>query len=216
MNIINGLRAERLIAKRYEERGYVVTLEPLRSAIPFSLGNYRPDILATKGDENILIEVKTPGARIDSEVYFRLDQEVQQHPGWQFLLVTITQAELQENASSVAGNVSVESIRAHLRSIDRLAEVPEIAGLVLPRLWMAYVSALRLLALNEGVEVDDYTDLSLINRVYSAGMISIAEYEAGRRLMTLRNHAVHSLETLETPADCKQLRQMVDMILDRL
>jgi Holliday junction resolvase len=86
MNMMKSLQAERLIAKQYEERGYVVTLGPPPSRIPFPLGDHIPDILATKGSENILIEVKAPGARTDSDSYFRLDQQAQQHPGWQFML----------------------------------------------------------------------------------------------------------------------------------
>jgi hypothetical protein len=216
MNMVKGLRAERLIAERYEERGYVVTLGPPRSAIPFPLGNYTPDILAIKGDEKVLIEVKTSGARINQESYFRLDQEVQRHPGWRFLLVTVSDAELQEYPSSVASNVSIESIRENLRNMDPLVDDPKMSRLVLPSLWMAYVSALRLLVLDEDVELDDYTDLSLINKAYSGGMISIDEYETARHLMTLRNQAVHSFDTAATPPDCQQLLQMVCTILDRI
>lgn len=216
MNMLNGLRAERLIAKRYEDRGYIVTLGPPRSAIPFGLGNYLPDILATKGDENILIEVKTVGARTDSEAYFRLDQEVQQHPGWRFLLVTVSDAELQENASNVAGNVDVETIRDSLRNMDQLLDDPKMSGLVMPSLWMAYVSALRLLGVGEESGIDGFSDYSLINKAYSDGVISFDEYEDARRLMTLRNRALHSLETAATPADCRQLRQLVRTLLDRL
>lgn len=216
MNIFERLRAERLIAKRYEERGYVVTFEPPQSAIPFPLGNYKPAMLAIKGDEKIIVDVNAPGARSNSEAYFCLDQEVQKHPGWRFFLATVTEAELQENLSSVATNVSVESIRERLRSIDRLPEDPEIAVLGLPILWTAYVSALGLLASHENVQLDGYTDLSLLNQAYSAGVISFDEYEAARRLMTLRDRSVRSLDRLATLADCKQLRQMVGTILDQL
>lgn len=40
MNMISRNRGEKLIAKRYEEQGYVVVLDPPSSAFPFSLGNY--------------------------------------------------------------------------------------------------------------------------------------------------------------------------------
>jgi hypothetical protein len=51
MHMMKELGAVRLIAKRYEELGYVVTLWPPPSSIPFSVGNHIVDILATKGDE---------------------------------------------------------------------------------------------------------------------------------------------------------------------
>jgi hypothetical protein len=118
MNMFAGIRAERLIAKRYERDGYAVTMEPPPSAIPFSLGNYRPDILASKGGENLLIEVKGSGARVDPQVYLSVDREVQRHPGWKFLLVTISDEERQELAPSASSPASVEAIKRRLEQLD--------------------------------------------------------------------------------------------------
>jgi Holliday junction resolvase len=81
MNIYKELRAEGLIAKRYEERGYTVSVGPSVAEIPFSLGNFRPDILASRGDEHLIIEVKSSAERVDPAVYFEVDELVQQHPG---------------------------------------------------------------------------------------------------------------------------------------
>lgn len=216
MNLHKELRAERLIAKRYEERGYVVTFGPPAAAIPFSLGNYRPDILASRGDEHLIIDVKSGGERVDPEIYFKVDELVQQHPGWRFLLATVSDAELEEGVSSTAGNSSADAIRARLRSTDRLVDDAETATFVLPVLWTAYVAALGLLLEQEAIPINGYSDLSLLNKAYSAGSISYDEFEAGRGLASLRNRAVHSLDALATPAECHQLRKMTDDILDRL
>lgn len=220
MSSLNGLQAERMIAKHYEERGYAVTTEPPPSAIPFSLGNYKPDILAIRGDENLIIEVKGPGARVDSSVYLRLDEEVQLHPGWRFLLVTVGEEELRQFAASTSSNLSVnmsiEAMRERIHQMDQLLDTPNMAGFLLPRLWLAYVSALRLNAAREGVSQEGLTDLSLINMAYSEGIISIAEYESGRRFLNLRNHTVHNLDANATVTECKELRQMIDVVLHRL
>lgn len=217
MNITKELRAERLIAKQYEERGYVVTLEPPVAAIPFSLGRYRPDILATRGAENLIIEVKSAGAKVDPEIFFKLDAEVQQHPGWRFLLVTVNDAELKEETGSGTGkNLNVKSIRAHVQEIARLGDDLKFARLVLPALWTAYVASLQLLLVNEGIAVDGYAELSLLNKAYSAGLVAFDEYEAGRRLMSLRNQAVHSLDVTVTTAECMQLREMIESLLNRI
>lgn len=215
MNLTKELRAARLIAKRYEDRGYIVTIEPPSSAIPFELVNYRPDILAIRGDEHLIIDIKTAGTRGDPEAYFRLDEQMQQHPGWRLLLVTVTEAELDESVSG-ATNYSVESIRTRLQSIDRLGDDPEIATLVLPPLWTAFIAALQLLLANEGIVANGHTDLSLLNKAYSEGLLSFEEHEAGRRLMALRNRTVHSLDILDTSAERGQLRQMIESILYRV
>lgn len=216
MNLYKELRAERLIAKRYEERGYAVSVGPTVAEIPFSLGNFRPDILASRGDEHLIIEVKSSGERVDPEIYFKVDELVHQHPGWRFLLATVSEAELEECVSSATSNASAHEIRARLRTIDRLVDNAETAPFVLPTLWTAYVAALGLLLEKEAVPNNGYTDLSLLNKAYAVGLISVEEYETGRSLLSLRNRAVHSLDNFGTPDECRRLRKMVDDVLDRL
>lgn len=216
MSVINSQRSERLIAKRYEEKGYVVTINPESSVIPFSLGRYRPDILATKGTENLIIEVKSAGAKVNSDIYFNVDQETQKHPGWKFLLVTVSNSELDDQTSSRLDGIDVARIKDRLETLDRAAEMPELAELVLPQLWTVYMSALRLFALQDGLEVDNYSDLSLLNQAYSTGILSFDDYESAKRLMYIRNQIVHSLDVLKTPWNWKQLREMVDSLLKRL
>ena len=73
--------------------------------------------------ENILIEVKGPGTKVDPKVYLRVDEEVQRHPGWRFLMVTVADEELRELATSTLGNFSVDAIREHLKQLDRLLDM---------------------------------------------------------------------------------------------
>ncbi|QFZ83155.1 hypothetical protein GFK26_10465 [Variovorax paradoxus] len=216
MSILTATLAERLIAKRYEKQGYVVTLEPPPSSIPFSLAGYTPDILATKGDEHILIEVKSPNARLNRDIYLSVDREVQQHPGWRFELVTVTGDELREPTVSDADRPTIGNIRQRLQVLKSLFNAPDVSGILLPQLWVAFVAALRLLADSEGISSEGLTDLSLLNKVYSQGITSIDEDATARRLLSLRNIAVHSLNPDITMEDCEELYQITHAVLERL
>lgn len=220
MSTLDGLRSERLVAKRYEERGYTVTIEPPLSAIPFSLEGYQPDILAIKGSENLLIEVKTRGARVNSELYFKVDEEVQRHPGWQFLLITIAEEELQELTKDTTATLNLEMLQERLRQFDLLLDGDFPVGFILPTLWVAYIAAVRLLVTEESclndVAHEKLTDLSLINKAYSDGATSFEEYQSARRFLKLRNHAVHNLDIVATKQECQELRRMIDEIMRRL
>jgi hypothetical protein len=132
------------------------------------------------------------------------------------LLATVSEAELEDSVAGTAGHASADAIRSRLRTIDRLVDDAEMATFVLPTLWTAYVAALGLLLEKEAIQMNGYSDLSLLNKAYAAGSISFDEYETGRALMSLRNRAVHSLESLATPAECRQLRKMSDDILNRV
>lgn len=216
MNVSNALRAERLVAKRYEERGYTVTVEPSQSDIPFELGNYRPDILATNGKEWLVIEVKGPGARVNKELYRELSRKVEEHPGWRFLLVTLTQEELEQPEAATFTNPTAAALRERIEKLDRLRRVDESEGLLLPLYWGAYMAALRLIVEREGIALGMITDFSLINKAYSEGIVSFEDYESAKRLLSLRNLAVHSVEAAVSEADCQELRQLIARLMDKL
>lgn len=216
MSIRNGLRSERLIAKRYEEMGYSVTLEPSRSAIPFDLGNYRPDILATKAGENLLIEVKGPRSHTNSARLLEIAEEVHRHPGWRFLLVTVADGDLEETDSQTPTGMTLELLRERLREIDVLLKTPVSPSFFLPPLWMTYVAALKLLMAREALPGDNLTDASLINKAYSEGITSNAENEIGWRFLKLRNDVAHKIDTPVTAEQINELRKMVDVTIQRL
>lgn len=215
MDMEKQLLAVRLMAKQYEERGYAVTLAPASSAIPFSLGSYIPTILAEHGDEHLIIDIKTAGARVNPDAYFQLNTQIEQHPGWRFLIATLPEGDLEEELSEPVQNLSEEAIRARLKSIDRLGDGPEMATLVVPPLWTAFIASLRLLLASEGIPANGYSDLSLLNKAYSEGLLSFEEYEVARHLMVMRNRTVHSLDILETPVRA-QLREIIETVLSRL
>jgi hypothetical protein len=216
MSVSTALRAERLVAKRYEERGYTVIVEPSQSAIPFDLGTYRPGILATKGTECLLIDVKGPGARVNKNIYRELSRKVEEHPGWRFLLVTLSQNELNQPDAATSTNPTAAALRERLGKLDQLHGATESDGLLLPLYWGAYTAALRLLVGQEGNDLGTITDFSLINKAYSDGIVSFEDYEAAKRLLALRNLAVHSVESVVPDADCLELRQLIARLMDKL
>lgn len=216
MNITTTSQAERLIGKRYEEKGYAVTFSPGGPSIPFDLGGYIPDILAVKGDEKLLIEVKSRTSGLSAEKYRQVDEEVQKHPGWRFLIVTASDPEFVE-PGSVAPKppVSVEKIEQQLARIDKIAVEDDLATLLVQPLWAVYVNALRMLS-DQSENDFNWSDYSFLNQSYSTGLISYEEYEAAKNLMMLRNSAAHSLDAVATKGDVLKLRSMIDEVLTRL
>ena len=51
-------KATRSLAKQLEDEGYAVIIEPSPEQMPFTLGGYIPDLLATKKNDNLVIEIK--------------------------------------------------------------------------------------------------------------------------------------------------------------
>ena len=215
MKTVQELRALRRIAEDYQRRGYTVIFEPPAASIPSFLGNYQPEILATKGDENMLIDVKTQGVR-DVAAFLRMWDEVERHPGWHLSCATVPNVDPEVNTSGEFSDLDVDGLRRHLREIDLSSRDSQARPSVLTRLWIVYIAALRLLAIQEGFDRDGDTDLYRLDRAASNGLISNAEFEEARALLALRNSIVDGSAAVVAPEDCLQLRQMIQRAIDQI
>lgn len=215
MSVTDSLRAEKFVAKQYEDQGYTVTFEPAQSEIPFPLHGYRPDILATKGSERLLVEVKRAGTRVEPSRYVSIGEEAARH-GWKFLIMTVTPEQLSPPTETPAVLPDVAAIQERLQEIDDIHNVIRNPTLVLPALWVAYISALKSVCQKEGIRLGEITDLSLINKAYSEGVLSVEEYENARMFLKLRNEAVHSVTSAMSGDQYALLREMLDDLLAKL
>ncbi|USX27617.1 hypothetical protein NHH73_04750 [Oxalobacteraceae bacterium OTU3CINTB1] len=215
MKTVQELRALRRIAEAYQRRGYTVVFEPPAESLPSFLGNYQPEILATKGSENMLIDVKTEGVR-DVAAFMRLWEEVERHPGWQMSCATVPNVDPEVNTSGEFGDLDVDGLLQHLREIDLLARESQATPGMLTRLWIVYIAALRLFAIQEGFDRDGDTDLYRLDRAASNGLISNAEFEEARALLALRNRIVDGSDAAVAPEDYSQLRRMIQRAIDQI
>ena len=174
------------------DQGYSVTIKPDPSVIPFDLQRYRPDILATRGDENLIIDIKTRGSRRSIERYKEIAEIVGNHKNWRFMLSTVDETEPLDYAS-VENQANLQFLNRMLSKLDLLL-AGENYALALPYLWSVYISAMRMVGERAGIPIDITSDRSVLNYVYSLGEISVDEYESARSFLELRNKAIHSLE----------------------
>lgn len=215
MKIVQELRALQEIAEEYQRLGYTVIVEPPATLIPAFLGDYRPELLATKDGENLLFDVKLEGAR-DVAEFWRMVAEVKRHAGWKLTGITVPNVDPEVNTSGVLSDLDVEGLRQQLREIDLLSRDPQLRSVILPKLWVVYIAALRLLAIQEGFDRDGDADYSRLVRAQSNGLISNAECEEGRALMILRNRVANGSDAVVAPEDCLQLRQMIQRAIDQI
>lgn len=174
MNIVfhEHERIARIVAKELEDNGYTVVFTPMPEKIPFSLGNYTPDLLATKADENLLIEIKRrePSTSNVIERYRKIANIIQAQPNWQFLIRTFddTAAKMQASFKQL---VDLETIQKYLAKAESIAAAgnPELA---VPYFWNAIVALLRHMASEAEIDFSELSDRSLVNQLYTFGEIS--------------------------------------------
>ena len=80
------------LAQRFREDGYDVIVEPSPDELPPALRSFRPDLLARRGSEGVIAEVKTrrPPSRKNWTTVERMAEATRAMPGWRFELTLIT------------------------------------------------------------------------------------------------------------------------------
>lgn len=192
MSVSVAIMAEIHIAKQYEADGYTVIRNPRQELIPFDLEGYIPDILATRGDENILIEVKTSRARVNTEKLFKISKIVQSYPGWKFSVVTVNEDDISEFKDPCSA-LDISKILQTLDLIEQNLKNSGISLFLIPQIWVCYISILSMFLMDEEVETSGLSDLSILNSAYSEGFIDYEELACSRDFLNLRNFVCHNL-----------------------
>jgi hypothetical protein len=179
------------VAQGLERDGYTVLIEPSQESVPIDVGGYQPDIIATRGEDHILVEVKTRSNPRNLERYKEIAERVRGYPNWRFMLTTVT-PEYASDQPAITDRTTPEELLALLKRLDLLIET-ENYEFALPYLWNALMVGLRIEAERKHVPVDATSDLRVINYMYSLGELSHEDYEVFKSYYDLRNTAVHQL-----------------------
>jgi hypothetical protein len=126
---------ERLLklADEYRDKGYEVSFHPSPEDLPDFLRNYSPDLIVRRGNEAVVVEVKSRSSLDSSSTQYlrNLAQSIEQYPGWRFELV-MTNSEEIINIPQDEGSLQAHEIQSRLQVARRLSvEHPESALLYL-------------------------------------------------------------------------------------
>jgi len=192
------------LAKKYEDQGYTVTIEPGTAKIPFNLENYHPDLLCIKDGEHLLIEVKTNIWKDSVDKYKKIANIVSKHKGWKFLLIQYKDI---ENYTSIEG-ISNKPYDDAIDKVQKLLDLG-IYDTTLVYLWSMLMSIYR--QYYKDTEKIDWetSDKNIINDLYTKGLISIKEYDAVMNAMNLRNRAVHDIDSKIDQQDVLSLIEII-------
>jgi hypothetical protein len=200
-------RSFRSTVNDLENQGYTVVVGPSPSAIPFDLYSYRPHILATRGDEHLIIEIKTRGSHRSLEKYQEIAKIIGSHRDWRFMLSTVDEEE-STDGTIISEPIDSATLQRMLLKLDALLETDNY-DLALPYLWSVYMSGMRNAGRSKSIPMDVTSDLSVLNYMYSLGEISNDEYNLARKFLNLRKMAAHNLAMNISHEKVAELRDYV-------
>jgi len=191
---------EEKIAIELEGLGYRVTRQPAPGLFPFSLSGYRPDLLAQRPNENVIVEIKGTLADFSVERYRNI-AEIAASNGWKFFLVSPKDvATLIERLGPSEKGTSHRRLEEARTLMDE-GKV-EAAFLIL---WSALEGILRRRAEQVSLPIDGLSVDSLVKGLYSSGEISLPQFDELKSATTTRNRLVHGYEAPDAESAFKRL-----------
>jgi hypothetical protein len=186
-----------VIAEKYKQRGYKVTIEPAAERLPDFLREFRPDLIAEGPDESVVVEIKARGKVRRLDDWARLASTVQQHPGWRLELVVAGDA--QQNLEAAPAPTS--EIIARLDEGAFLAKRKMFDAALLIT-WSALEAAMRHVALTLDISLQDFRPAALITALYTEGRMEREDYDLLMRCMDVRNQIAHGLQSSGVDSSC--------------
>ena len=191
MNDVNAVERERAraIAADYRRKGYEVIEAPSTEQLPDFLSGYQPDLIVRKGDEAIIVEVKTRSSLATYPQIRELAQMLEGEPGWTFELVAVSEGE-RLIAPEGARPFGREDILENTAEVERLIDAGFTKASFLMA-WSALEAAVRMVTEEEGALLGRLTPTYIVNQAVVNGVISRDDYDLLTDAMKYRNALVH-------------------------
>ncbi len=173
-------------AEEYRRKGYEVSLEAQLDFLP----GFSPDLVARKGDETIVIEVKARSSLAANPKIKEFAQVIRSRPGWSFELVLVAEPEKLDSPEG-ANPLGREGIMEQINKAEKALEsnFPEAAFLLA---WSACEAVVREMNASQGVSSKGISTPSyVLNQAVSQGVISRDDYNELSGMMRYRNAIVH-------------------------
>jgi hypothetical protein len=199
-NVTQSLYEQKIQSTAQEliDSGYKVSIEPSSSDLPFDLGSYRPNLIATKDNEGLILEIKTTSNRLSIDRFQSIAEQISTHNGWRFLLITLDDTSESILPSSEQDLPSWEELKTRLSSLETLIQNSffEPSLLFLSSILEA---TLRKRAIDRNIPIWRLPEKNLLNHLFSSGEISMSDFDIFKKCLELRNKVAHGLATSIDP-----------------
>jgi REase_AHJR-like len=193
-NVTQSLYEQKIQSTAQEliDSGYKVSIEPSSSDLPFDLGSYRPDLIATKDNKGLIFEVKTTSNRLSIERFQSIAQQIATHNGWRFLLITLDDTSESILPSSEEDLPSWEELRTRLSKLEILIQNSLLEPSIL-FLSSILEATLRKRSIEQNIPIWRLPEKNLLNHLFSSGEISMSDFAIFKKCLELRNKVAHGL-----------------------
>lgn len=189
--------------ERLRAAGWDVVVRPGPGELPTALSDYQPDLVAHRGDEHAIVEIKSRRVPPNLDLV-TLAERVAGLQGWRLELVYVPE--------ELAIAEPAQLVRWALTARELASSSPEAALLLS---WSALEGWLHQLAQQRGVDTDQPG--SLLAALASLGVLDDDEHDQLRSTMTVRNALAHGRQgPVVEASDVRRLSQLARTLADRV
>jgi hypothetical protein len=185
----SGARRLREVAEEYRGRGYEVLVEPKPKQLPRALARFHPDLVARKGDEVVVVEVKSRSELRQDPRLGELASAVRAHPGWRFELIIAN----PEHDGLLPEGAQAWEERDVLERLDEARSLLNAGHLeaALMLAWSAAEAALRILAKTDEIAPSRQDAAYLLKQLAFSAALTREQFQFLQNMSELRNAVAH-------------------------
>lgn len=180
------------VAQQYRADGYEVIVSPRSADLPEFLRKHPLDLLARRGTENVVVEVKRRKDLQNEHQLAYLAAEVNAVPGWRFDLYVTNGDPWPDAMPEDATEPGTDRIREFIQSTQELLSQGQLAAACLIG-WSAVEAALRSAAEKSSISLEHKEPQYVLEAMASEGVLSQEEYRALQAALRTRNAVAHGL-----------------------
>jgi len=177
------------IAEEYRSKGYDVLVEPSDPDLPPFLRGRQPDLIARRGDERLVIEIKAPSSKAEPERLRDLAEKIQGESGWKLILIAPRPTEEMLPGEQLQ-LLSLPEVEERLGDARQLLGAGHLEAAILLA-WAAVEGQLRELARQEEIPLPRPGTLTLLRQLVSLGPIDRKQYQTLSDIYNARCAVAH-------------------------
>ena len=198
------------VAQQYRSEGYAVVTHPDADHLPGFAKDFGVDLLATRGDERLLVQVEEDRESLKADPSVsRLAELVSKHPEWRYDVIVLNRSDPIQRITRGAREPSNEEMERSLQHVEALLQAGDSrAALVFA--WAALEAAMRQTASSVGLYTPRTSPAELIQTLYGNGLLTWEEFEVLRDSYRVRTEIVHGL--VSPPITPDHVRAVVGVV----
>ena len=162
------------LAAKYKRQGYDVVIHPSREQLPSVLRQFRPDLIARREDDKVVVEMKSHQELFTERDLVPIAEQVAKLQGWRLELQVVGQT--RQARQKTAAPLSPEDALRRLASAAALLKSKDQESALVVA-WSAFEAVLRQMSWHADIPMSPWNAARAAKQLVAIGVLTRSDYE---------------------------------------